>query len=261
MLRKLWRSFEIFAAVCVLILLVGSLVLAVATGSFTDDQKAGASTGNAGTSSGPSGYNTLFYDPEPPELTPGAGMGTVRAAALLGPARQPVARAGGYPSNRQRRCPTPRVLASVSEPEIGDSPDGPNIVPAPRTKSGDTEPSITAWAPSRSPLLLVRRRGHAAHPRPPRPAPALLLGPLPQGRAPGTAPARPRARPRLRCRASRAPAGGLPDELIAQTVLHTRGAAATFARLAPVARRDFAWRCEHAAVEIKRTIDDYFPGV
>ncbi len=70
MLRKLWRSFEIFAAVCVLILLVGSLVLAVATGSFTDDQKAGASTGNAGTSSGPSGYNTLFYDPEPPELTP-----------------------------------------------------------------------------------------------------------------------------------------------------------------------------------------------
>ncbi len=57
------------------------------------------------------------------------------------------------------------------------------------------------------------------------------------------------------------PPEGSPDELIAQTVLQTRGAAATFARLAPVARRDFAWRCEHAAVEIKRTIDDYFPGV
>lgn len=52
-----------------------------------------------------------------------------------------------------------------------------------------------------------------------------------------------------------------PDELIMRTVFEARGAAATFARLAPIARRDFAWRCEHAAAQIKRTIDDYFPGV
>jgi len=52
-----------------------------------------------------------------------------------------------------------------------------------------------------------------------------------------------------------------PDELTVRAVLEARGAAATFARLAPIARRDFSWRCERAAVEIKRVVDDYFPGV
>ena len=52
-----------------------------------------------------------------------------------------------------------------------------------------------------------------------------------------------------------------PDELTMRAVLEARGAAATFARLAPIARRDFGWRCERAAVEIKRVVDDYFPEV
>ena len=33
------------------------------------------------------------------------------------------------------------------------------------------------------------------------------------------------------------------------------------ARLSLTARREFAWRCEGAAREIQRAIDDYFPGV
>lgn len=52
-----------------------------------------------------------------------------------------------------------------------------------------------------------------------------------------------------------------PDELLARTLLDARCIAATFARLAPVARPQFSWRCERAAVEIARAIDDYFPGV
>ena len=57
------------------------------------------------------------------------------------------------------------------------------------------------------------------------------------------------------------PASPNPDELTVRAVLEAKGAAATLARLVPVVRRQFSWRCEHAALEIKRTIDDYFPGV
>ena len=52
-----------------------------------------------------------------------------------------------------------------------------------------------------------------------------------------------------------------PDELTVRAVLEAKDAAATLARLAPVVRRNFSWRCERAAIEITRTIDDYFPGV
>lgn len=46
-----------------------------------------------------------------------------------------------------------------------------------------------------------------------------------------------------------------------RAVLEAKDAAATLARLAPVVRRNFSWRCERAAIEITRTIDDCFPGV
>jgi len=52
-----------------------------------------------------------------------------------------------------------------------------------------------------------------------------------------------------------------PDELTVHAVLEARGAAATLARLVPVVRRDFSWRCERAAAHIARSIDDCFPGV
>jgi len=52
-----------------------------------------------------------------------------------------------------------------------------------------------------------------------------------------------------------------PDELTVLAVLEAKDAAATLARLSLTTRREFSWRCERAAVEIKHTIDDYFPGV
>lgn len=52
-----------------------------------------------------------------------------------------------------------------------------------------------------------------------------------------------------------------PDDLVVQAIIEARVAAATFARVAPVARRDFGWRCEFAAKRIARCIDDLFPGV
>ena len=57
------------------------------------------------------------------------------------------------------------------------------------------------------------------------------------------------------------PASPPPDELVVRTVLDVRAAAGTFARLSQVTRRSFSWRCERAAIAIKATIDDYFPGV
>jgi len=57
------------------------------------------------------------------------------------------------------------------------------------------------------------------------------------------------------------PASVSTDELVAVTVLEAKGVAATLARLSLTARREFSWRCDRAAVEIKHTIDDYFPGV
>jgi len=50
-----------------------------------------------------------------------------------------------------------------------------------------------------------------------------------------------------------------PDEELVLAVLEARSAAAAFARLGVVARRDFAWRCELTAGEIHRTLEQYFP--
>jgi len=50
-----------------------------------------------------------------------------------------------------------------------------------------------------------------------------------------------------------------PDELLAQAILEARGVAATLASLAPVVRREFAWRCECAARDVRRAMDSYFP--
>lgn len=55
------------------------------------------------------------------------------------------------------------------------------------------------------------------------------------------------------------PAAPPADELVAQTVLEARSTVVTLAQLAPVARRPFAWRCERAAIEMKATLDAYFP--
>lgn len=57
------------------------------------------------------------------------------------------------------------------------------------------------------------------------------------------------------------PEGPDADELVAQTVLEARAVVATFAGLALVARRDFACRCEHVALDLKRSLDQHFPGV
>lgn len=52
-----------------------------------------------------------------------------------------------------------------------------------------------------------------------------------------------------------------PDELTMRTVLEARDVVAAFARLVPLARRDFGWRCEGAAAAITRALDEHFPGV
>jgi hypothetical protein len=52
-----------------------------------------------------------------------------------------------------------------------------------------------------------------------------------------------------------------PDELMAQALAQARDVAASFALLAQVARRSLAWRCELAAADMMRTLDEHFPGV
>lgn len=51
------------------------------------------------------------------------------------------------------------------------------------------------------------------------------------------------------------------DELLAVTILETKGNAAALARLSLTARREFAWRAEIVATTIQHALDDYFPGV
>ena len=57
------------------------------------------------------------------------------------------------------------------------------------------------------------------------------------------------------------PSPASTDELLAATVLETKAAAATFARLGLTARREFACRCEATARDLERIIDDRFPGL
>jgi len=52
-----------------------------------------------------------------------------------------------------------------------------------------------------------------------------------------------------------------PDAQIALAIADLRGGAGALARVAPHAQRSLGWRCDAAATQITRCIDDLFPGV
>ena len=56
------------------------------------------------------------------------------------------------------------------------------------------------------------------------------------------------------------PSLGSADERLAGLLLDLKGSAGALARLATVARPEFAWRCEKAAAAIRAALAENFPG-